>query len=94
MTSPMEIFEVGIRICGFLMPLTSKSDFSEVGDPKGFHQGYHEMNYTKFGRGRSFCKNQWGGGEEEGELNSCICRIGHKDTFHLNIANWLAKVGI
>ena len=62
MTSPMEIFEVGIRICGFLMPLTSKSDFSEVGDPKGFHQGYHEMTYTKFGRSRSFCQNEVGEG--------------------------------
>ena len=44
------------------MPITSKFDFSQVGDPKGVHQGYHEMTYTKFGRGRSFCKNEVGGG--------------------------------
>ena len=52
------------------MPITSKFDFSQVGDPKGVHQGYHEMTYTKFGRGRSFCKNEGGegGGGGGGEL--------------------------
>ena len=44
------------------MPITSKFDFSKVGDPKGVHQGYHEMTYTEFGRGRSFCKNEVVGG--------------------------------
>ena len=39
--------------------MTSKSDFSQAGNP---HQEYHEMTYTKFGRGRSFCKNEVGGG--------------------------------
>ena len=39
-----------------------KNLFLQVGDPKGVHQGYHEMTYTKFGRGRSFCKNEGGGG--------------------------------
>ena len=60
-SSIVEIF-LSIRICGFQMPITSKFDFSQVGDPKGVHQGYHEMTYTKFGRGRSFCKNEVGGG--------------------------------
>ena len=48
-SSIVEIF-LSIRICGFQMPITSKFDFSQVGDPKGVHQGYHEMTYTKFGR--------------------------------------------
>ena len=60
-SSIVEIF-LSIRICGFQMPITSKFDFSQVGDPKGVHQGYHEMTYTKFGRGRSFCKIEVGGG--------------------------------
>ena len=59
-SSIVEIF-LSIRICGFQMPITSKFDFSQVGDPKGVHQGYHEMTYTKFGRGRSFCQNEVGG---------------------------------
>ena len=64
-SSIVEIF-LSIRICGFQMPITSRSDFSQAGNPKGFHQGYHEMTYTKFGRGRSFCKNEVGGGGEAG----------------------------
>ena len=60
-SSIVEIF-LSIRICGFQMPITSKFDFSQVGDPKGVHQGYHEMTYTKFGRGRSFCHFEVGGG--------------------------------
>ena len=43
-------------------PVFGKNLFLQVGDPKGFHQGYHEMTYTKFGRGRSFCQNGVGGG--------------------------------
>ena len=71
-SSIVEIF-LSIRICGFQMPITSKFDFSQVGDPKGVHQGYHEMTYTKFGRGRSFCKNEVGGGGEGlGGLFSCF----------------------
>ena len=70
-SSIVEIF-LSIRICGFQMPITSKFDFSQVGDPKGVHQGYHEMTYTKFGRGRSFCKNEVGGGGARGGLNSCF----------------------
>ena len=45
--------------------------------PKGFNKGYHEMTYTKFGVGRSFCQNEvgrgWGGGE--GAYN-CVYRKG------------------
>ena len=66
-SSIVEIF-LSIRICGFQMPITSKFDFSQVGDPKGVHQGYHEMTYTKFGRGRSFCKNEVGGGGPGGVI--------------------------
>ena len=50
-----------------------------MGDPKGFHQGYHEMTYTKFGRGRSFCKNEvGGGGRAGGGLNLCL----QKEPYH------------
>ena len=54
-------------------PVFCKNLFLQMGDPKGVHQGYHEMTYTKFGRGRSFCHFEvGGGGEGPGELNSCF----------------------
>ena len=53
---------LSIRICGFQMPITSKSDFSQAGNPKGFHQGYHEMTYTKFQVSIIFAKMMGVGG--------------------------------
>ena len=46
----------------FPMPITSKSDFSQAGNPKGFHQGYHEMTYTKFQVSIIFAKMMGVGG--------------------------------
>ena len=82
-SSIVEIF-LSIRICGFQMPITSKFDFSQVGDPKGVHQGYHEMTYTKFGRGRSFCKNEVGGGGRARGGYFPVFRIYHDFYEHLN----------
>ena len=47
---------------GHRPPVFGKNLFLQVGDPKGFHKVYHEITYTKFGVGRSFCKNDGGGG--------------------------------
>ena len=58
--SPGEVFAILIGVGH--PPVFCKNLFLQVGDPKGVHQGYHEMTYTKFGRGRSFCKNEVGGG--------------------------------
>ena len=58
--SPGEVYAILIGVGH--PPVFCKNLFLQVGDPKGFHQGYHEMTYTKFGRGRSFCKNEVGGG--------------------------------
>ena len=69
--SPGEVFAILIGVGH--PPVFGKNLFLQVGDPKDFHQGYHEMTYTKFGRGRSFCKNEvGGGGEGPGGLNSCF----------------------
>ena len=57
---PGEVFAILIGVGH--PPVFCKNLFLQVGDPKGVHQGYHEMTYTKFGRGRSFCKNEGGGG--------------------------------
>ena len=57
--SPGEVFAILIGVGH--PPVFCKNLFLQVGDPKGVHQGYHEMTYTKFGRGRSFCKNEVGG---------------------------------
>ena len=53
---------LSIKICGFQIPITSKSDFSQAGNPKGFHQGYHEMTYTKFQVSIIFAKMMGVGG--------------------------------
>ena len=58
--SPGEVFARGWTH----PPVFGKNLFLQVGDPKGVHQGYHEMPYTKFGRGRSFCHFEVGGGGE------------------------------
>ena len=49
---PGEVFAI-LRGVGH-PPVFCKNLFLQMGDPKGVHQGYHEMTYTKFGRGRSF----------------------------------------
>ena len=66
--SPGEVYAILIGVGH--PPVFCKNLFLQVGDPKGVHQGYHEMTYTKFGRGRSFCKNEGGegGGGGGGEL--------------------------
>ena len=62
---PGEVFAI-LRGVGH-PPVFCKNLFLQMGDPKGVHQGYHEMTYTKFGRGRSFCHFEGVGGEG-GEL--------------------------
>ena len=62
--SPGEVFAILIGVGH--PPVFGKNLFLQMRDPKGFHQGYHEMTYTKFGRGRSFCQNEVGGGGREG----------------------------
>ena len=47
--SPGEVFAILIGMGH--PPVFCKNLFLQVGDPKGVHQGYHEMTYTKFGRG-------------------------------------------
>ena len=46
-------------------PCIWQKPFFTGGRPKGVHQGYHEMPYTKFGRDRSFCHFEGGGGGGE-----------------------------
>ena len=58
--SPEKISVILIRVGH--PPVFGKNLFLQMGDPKGVHQGYHEMTYTKFGRGRSFCQNEMVGG--------------------------------
>ena len=61
---PGEVFAILIGVGH--PPVFCKNLFLQVGDPKGVHQGYHEMTYTKFGRGRSFCQNEVGAGRGGG----------------------------
>ena len=61
---PGEVFAI-LRRVGH-PPVFGKNLFFQVGHPKGFNQGYHEMTYTKFGRGRSFCHFEVGGGGPRG----------------------------
>ena len=43
---PGEVFAI-LRRVGH-PPVFGKNLFLQMGDPKGVHQGYHEMTYTKF----------------------------------------------
>ena len=43
-------------------PVFCKNLFLQVGDPKGVHQGYHEMTYTKLGAVAVFAKMRGVGG--------------------------------
>ena len=58
--SPGEVYAILIGVGH--PPVFCKNLFLQVGDPKGVHQGYHEMTYTKFQVSIIFAKMMGVGG--------------------------------